>query len=555
MTQCGKISEPCAATVVQEGAFEMARQRMLAYAALNNNLASPGDLQQLGSQVLSRLRGDVEALAVYVDMPDGGLTLQSHAGFVSTPPTHVVSASAICCPEVAELAELAGARRVLPLRDRRPSWVGHQAGGLTVVPFDAQSPASPGGLALFFLRGASHDPSLAALLDLATQAMKGALAPDTGSGIPQASAGERTRVLLVDDEDLLVMHVKRILERSGFAFHFAQRAREGFDLALAIQPDVILVDKVMPDLDGVELLRMMRGTESLRTVPVIMLSGQADEKARVDALREGADDFVVKPFSAKELVARIEANVRLVRLRRDVVWRQGELLRLRQSQQELRNLLDTVQTVRNDERRMLAREVHDQLGQVLTAAKIDIRLLQDRLGKPGPMPSSQEIEGELASALSSVDMAIMSVQDISALLRPPALEEGGLLAALRWQAADIQRRAKITCEVWCDEAHAYVEPAPFVAGELLRMCQEALTNVLRHASATHVIVQVVVRAAHLVVRVCDNGIGIAPERLSHPASIGLKGMRERAASIRANVHIHGRAGRGTMVVIRRRLAF
>lgn len=188
---------------------------------------------------------------------------------------------------------------------------------------------------------------------------------------------------------------------------------------------MILVDKVMPDLDGVELLRMMRGTESLRTVPVIMLSGQADEKARVDALREGADDFVVKPFSAKELVARIEANVRLVRLRRDVVWRQGELLRLRQSQQELRNLLDTVQTVRNDERRMLAREVHDQLGQVLTAEKIDIRLLQDRLGKPGQMPSSQEIEGELASALSSVDMAIMSVQDISALLRPPALEEGG----------------------------------------------------------------------------------------------------------------------------------
>ena len=555
MTQTGPISQQHGATVVQAGEFDAARRRMQAYAALIDNLASPGDLQQVGSQVVSRLHGDVEALAVYVEMPDGGLTLQSHAGFVAMPPTHAVSASAFCCPEVAELAELAGARRVLPLCNRRPSWVGPQARGFTVVPFDAQSPARPGGLVLFFLRAASHDPSLAALLDLATQAMTDALARDPASAHTQACPTGRTRVLLVDDAELLVMHVKRILERSGFAFHFAQRARDGFDLALAIQPDVILVDKVMPDLDGIELLRMMRATESLRTVPVIMLSGQADEKARVEALREGADDFVVKPFSAKELIARIEANVRLVRLRRDVVWRQGELLRLRQSQQELRNLLDTVQTVRNDERRMLAREVHDQLGQVLTAAKIDIRLLQDRLGKPGPMPPLQEIEDELASALSSVDMAIMSVQDISALLRPPALEEGGLLAALRWQAADIQRRAKITCEVWCDDARAYVEPAPFVAGELLRMCQEALTNVLRHAAATHVIVQVVVRAAHLVVRVCDNGIGIPPERLGHPASIGLKGMRERAASIRAHVHIHGRAGRGTMVVIRRRLAF
>src|SRR5205085_11091856 len=144
-------------------------------------------------------------------------------------------------------------------------------------------------------------------------------------------------------------------------FYGAQSALGGFDLAAPLQPDVILIDKVMPDLDGIKLLRMRRRNELLSTVPVIMLSGLADETARVAALGDGADDFVVKPFSAKDLVARIEANVRLVRLRRDAVWRQGELLRLRQSQQELRTLLDTVQRVRDDERRMLAREVHDQL--------------------------------------------------------------------------------------------------------------------------------------------------------------------------------------------------
>jgi len=552
MSQCGARQQPSSDTVIGEIEFDTARRRMLAYAALTDYLAAPVQLRQVAGQLVSRMPDDVEAIAIYLHLLDGGLTLQSHAGFVGAPPSHAESASAICCAEVAELAELGAARRVHPLGANRPDWVGEGAGALAVVPFDTAGGASPGGLALFFLKPSSHDPSLGALLDLCMRAVSRALA--SGGAAPSGQrAGASTRVLLVDDEALVVAYVKRILERAGFAFHSAQSARAGFDLAMAIQPDVVLIDKVMPDLDGIELLRLMRRHEELSTVPVIMLSGHADEKARVAALGEGADDFVVKPFSARELVARIEANVRLVRLRRDVVWRQGELLRLQQSQKELRTLLETVQKVRHDERRMLSREVHDQLGQVLTAAKIDIRLLQERLASPLGPPSIAEIRDELASALSSVDMAIFSVQDISALLRPPALEEG-LLAALRWQAADIERRANIVCEVRHD-ANSYVEPAPFIAGEMLRMCQEVLTNVLRHAQATHIVVQVVVRAAHLLLRICDNGIGIRREHVHAPSSIGLQGMKERAASIRARVRVHGRPGRGTMIVIRRRVTF
>lgn len=367
-------------------------------------------------------------------------------------------------------------------------------------------------------------------------------------------AAGKTRVLLIDDEALMVAHVRRILERAGFAFHAAQTAHGGFELAIAIQPDVILMDKVMPDLDGIRLLALMRANAMLSTIPVIMLSGRADETARVAALEAGADDVVAKPFSAKDLVARIEANVRLVRLRRDAVWREGELLRLQQSQQELRTLLDTVQKVRDDERRMLAREVHDQLGQLLTAAKIDIRLLQDRLARAATPPPPQTIAAELGAALSSVDLAIAAVQDIAALLRPPELEEGGLVAALHWQAADLRRRTGLGCTVRHDPT-GYVEQAPFVAGELLRMCQEALTNVLRHAGATHVVIQVAMRNACLLVRICDNGAGIPRARIHDPASLGLKGMGERAAGIRATVHVYGRRGRGTMVAIRRRLAY
>lgn len=220
--------------------------------------------------------------------------------------------------------------------------------------------------------------------------------------------------------------------------------------------------------------------------------------------------------------------------------------------QELSRQLDTVQKVRAEERRLLAREVHDQLGQLLTAARIDIRLLERRTGE-GEVVSREETLRELRAALSSVDQAIASVQDISMLLRPPALEAGGLLAALRWQAGEFQRRHGIVCSVRHAEA-GYVEPARFVAGELFRICQEALTNVLRHANATRVLIQVSVRGRNLVVRVCDNGIGIARDAVEAPDAIGIAGMRERASSIRASLDIHGRPGRGTMLSIRRCLA-
>ncbi|MFC5480904.1 response regulator [Massilia suwonensis] len=528
------------------------RRRMLACAAVAERLAAPGDLSTLGSRMLASLSEDVDALAVYLSRTDQDLRLVLQAGCPQPPPAHAPDARALCGVAPCVAAQEGGAC-IVALGPARPAWIGARSAALAAVPFDGAGQERR-GLALFMLRQAEHAPSLAALLELAAHKLSQALERDPAPLQERSGAdGAKTRVLLIDDEALLVAHVRRILERAGFAFHASQSARAGFALAMAIHPDVILIDKVMPDLDGIKLLRMMRGHEALRTVPVIMLSGQADETARIAALGEGADDFVVKPFSAKDLVARIEANVRLVRVRRDAVWREGELLRLRQSQRELRTLLDTVQRVRDDERRMLAREVHDQLGQILTAAKIDIRLLQDRVAHPERPPSADAILAELSAALKSVDLAIAAVQDIAALLRPPELE-AGLVAALRWQAADLQRRTGIACHVLHDPDD-YVEQPPFVSGELLRICQEALTNVLRHAGASRVVIQVAMRRASLLVRVCDDGGGIPRGRLHDAASLGLKGMRERAASIRASISVYGRPGRGSMVSIRRRLAY
>ena len=541
--------------MVDLNAFDTAQRRMLAHAGLIECLAAAVETPMLARRALARLQDDVEAIAIYLKVPDEALVLVSHAGFAGAPPSYSGSAAELCGVALAELAELAGARRLLSMGAVRAPWLPHRAATLTAIPFD-QDAGREGGLVLFALRTSRHDVSLAALLHLSAATLARAMgqnpSPATGALSPLAAP---TRVLLIDDEAILVLHVQRILERAGFAFFSAGGARDGLALATSIRPDVILVDKMMPDIDGVALLRMMRSDPVLSTTPVIMLSGYADESARVTALMEGADDFVAKPFSARDLVARIQASVRLVRMRRNAIWREGELVRLRQSQQELQTLLDTVQKVRADERKMLARELHDQLGQILTAVKIDMRLLEKAAAAAAAghdAPENSPVPDD--SGGSSIDMAIAAVQNISALLRPPALEEGGLPGALRWQRADLQRRTGIACTLVCLQA-GYIEPPEFVAGELLRMCQEALTNVLRHAGATRVVIQLARRGACLILRICDDGAGIAREALNAPGSFGLQGMRERAQSIGATVRVHGRPGRGTMVAIRRRLAY
>jgi signal transduction histidine kinase len=347
----------------------------------------------------------------------------------------------------------------------------------------------------------------------------------------QSPGGQQApKVLLVAAEPSLYGGLGRGLRRRGCALHLVSTAREGLERGLSIGPDVLVLAEPPADSSGVELLRSVRREQALDVVPVIVLSARPEAAARIRALRAGANDVVAPPFDAGELVERIVAHARMGQARRAAT-----------------------EKARSEERRLLAREVHDRLGQLLTAANIDIRLLERRAQDDKQVPPREELLRELRSALSSIDQAIASVQDIALLLRPPEIEAGGLAAALRWQAGEFERRFQLDCTLRHAEA-GYVEPAPSVAYELFRICQEALTNVLRHADATQVQVQLAVRGRHLLLRVCDNGVGISRGAGDAPAAIGIAGMRERAASIGASLHIRGRPGCGTILSVRRRLA-
>jgi PAS domain S-box-containing protein len=211
----------------------------------------------------------------------------------------------------------------------------------------------------------------------------------------------------------------------------------------------------------------------------------------------------------------------------DITDRKEAEQRIIASQAELRSLYDRLQHVREEERCALAREVHDQLGQILSAAKIDIKLLEESVGSDDTLFSRENIVTELRSASSTLERAIQIARRLATELRPPELESQGLSAAIQWHALDFERRTRIRCNAWFESDMPQLSDSSAVA--LFRIFQESMTNILRHANATEVWISLGCRGDRVLLRVRDNGVGMRRQSAPGGGSMGLKGMRERAA--------------------------
>jgi len=215
---------------------------------------------------------------------------------------------------------------------------------------------------------------------------------------------------------------------------------------------------------------------------------------------------------------------------------------LRSSREQLRNLSAHLQSVREEERTLIAREIHDELGQALTALKMDLSWLGNRL------PKDEKSLLEKAKSMSElIDMTIQTVKRISAELRPGLLDDLGLAVAIEWQAEEFQNRTGIKCEITLAPKDIILDQDRSTA--IFRIFQETLTNVARHANATRVKVSLKEDKGKLVLKVRDNGIGITQEQISAPKSFGLIGMQERAHFWGGKVKISGIRNKGTTVTV------
>ena len=214
------------------------------------------------------------------------------------------------------------------------------------------------------------------------------------------------------------------------------------------------------------------------------------------------------------------------------------------SREELRRLALHLETARENERTRIAQELHDEFGQALTVIKMDLAWLAQRLA-PGKAP----LQDKMRSTSGLVDERIGMVQRISMDLRPGLLDDLGLVPALRWQAEDFQERMGIPVAFF--SAMDAIALDQRSAAAVYRIFQEALTNVARHAAATSVTARIEPEGDGFQMTIADNGRGIPDGALTDPNSLGLIGMRERAAALRGSLEIQpGESGTGTRIVLR-----
>lgn len=235
-----------------------------------------------------------------------------------------------------------------------------------------------------------------------------------------------------------------------------------------------------------------------------------------------------------------DGSVARLALMRDITARKLAADELRASRERLRSLSDHLQRAREEERRAIGREIHDELGQVLATVQLGVSSLVE------DCCDHRQLAEKIDGMVHLISGAIKTVQRISSRLRPAILDELGLAEAIEWQVSEFAKHTGIYCSRDIHLEGITVESKRATA--LFRICQEALTNVMRHAEANHVDVSISERKGRIVLIVRDDGRGITPEELHGSRSLGIIGMRERAYVLGGRVRICRWFQQGTVVI-------
>jgi PAS domain S-box-containing protein len=225
----------------------------------------------------------------------------------------------------------------------------------------------------------------------------------------------------------------------------------------------------------------------------------------------------------------------------DITERKITMQALQRSQELLRELTAHQDRIKEEERRRIAREIHDELGQTLLALRIEISMLEARTTQKHP-----RLNARIRSALQQLDATVKAVRGIINDLRPAVLDLG-LVAAIEWQVAEFRRRSDIECELFIDDPDITVDNDS--ATTLFRILQESLTNIIRHAHASRIAVALYSQEGWLTLKIMDNGIGMSPQAQKKPESFGLVGIEERVLALNGKFSITSMPNSGTTLLV------
>jgi PAS domain S-box-containing protein len=457
-------------------------------------------------------------------------------------------------------------------------------------------------------------------------------------------------ILIIDDGpgNLLTLGAALAAE---FDVQVASSGAEGLALVDVIPPDLILLDVMMPDMDGFETCRRLKESESSRNIPVIFLTARGDDESEAQCFAAGAVDFVTKPINLSVLQVRIKTHLAQYGQRRSLesMFRtllefaldafilsnsEGEIVQindqaeilfgydrheligrsidvlvvahpedspleyptsnwgsldssklpdvfcrrkdgsefpaeinhsplqtdrellsmslihdlsdrraveraLEESNRRLRDFGARNEAVREADKKHIAREVHDELGQVLTALRMDTSILKMRFGALHP-----DLVDKVQDMKVLIDRAILAVRNVAMNLRPAALDMG-LVSAIQWLALDFTKNTNIACLLHLKDDHIELDDSRSIV--VFRIVQESLTNIARYASATQVDISLRCRDNMLQARVQDNGRGFDVSSAAQSRTMGLLGMRERALTLGGLLDLASSPGQGTCI--------
>ncbi len=253
--------------------------------------------------------------------------------------------------------------------------------------------------------------------------------------------------------------------------------------------------------------------------------------------RENAYEFSAVPVVVGD-------RLQLMGVDRDITERRRAEEELRESREQLRALAGRLQDAREEEKKLLARRFHDDVGHALAALKMDLSWITRRLGD-GTDDGQDAILERIEAMTALIDTSVRSVREAATELRPGVLDDFGLVAALEWLTEWFGNRSGIACVFHCESSEFDLSSEQTTA--IFRICQELLTNVWQHSGAKEARVDLEMTDGELVLQVRDDGSGIAQEEVSAPESLGILGVRERALMLGGTVEISGVPGRGTTV--------
>ena len=349
-----------------------------------------------------------------------------------------------------------------------------------------------------------------------------------------ADSPPRGYVVIAEDHDETREYLTHVLEAAGFVVDATADGTAALAICQARAPDALVSDVLMPGLNGIQLIERLRADERTAVIPVLLLSARGGEDSRIEGIAAGADDYLVKPLSGRELVARVDGAARLARLRRETA---------RREQERFRKLSGRLVEVQEAERRQLSAELHDRTSPQLAAIHINLQMLNNLLGAR----ETEDVRALLDDTAGLIADTTLGIREISSNLRPTVLDDGGLPPALAAYAQQFTQRTGVVVRLHTQNATGTLTPA--MRSNLFRIVQEALTNCAKHAKARSVTIRLTTDSSHLLaLTIADDGVGFDVERHGAPG-LGLVTMRERAEFLGGTFSLESKPGQGTRIQV------